>query len=113
MVIAGWGDISRGGGSGSAAVDGKPAADTRERLPLSRGSTTRVMGDLPHARSNESEADRMGIIYPAIDVYDIRTAIVFWQKIARLASSEILLTGVAASRRILSPGSGRHGRFLR
>ena len=81
MVIAGVGSL------GAAAVEEKTDAKTRDLFLLAYGGATTVLGVLPHSRSNESEADRMGIIYAARAGYDPRAAIGFWQKMAHQKGS--------------------------
>jgi predicted Zn-dependent protease len=81
MVIAGVGAL------GAAAVEEKTDTRTRDLFLLAYGGVTTVLGVLPHSRSNESEADRMGIIYAARAGYDPRAAIGFWQKMARQKGS--------------------------
>ena len=77
MVIAGVGAL------GAAAVEEKTDAKTRDLFLLAYGGATTLLGVLPHSRSNESEADRMGAIYAARAGYDPRAAITFWQKMAK------------------------------
>lgn len=44
------------------------------------GLTTQVGVELPHSRSQESEADHIGLIYMARAGYDPQAAVAFWQR---------------------------------
>jgi predicted Zn-dependent protease len=46
------------------------------------GVTTKVGRELPHSRSQESEADHIGLIYMARAGYDPEAAVQFWQRFA-------------------------------
>ena len=46
------------------------------------GLTTQVGVALPHSRAQESEADRMGLVYMARAGYDPQAAVAFWQRFA-------------------------------
>lgn len=66
-------------------------------------SLTQVMFTLPHSRSNETEADRMGVELAARAGYDPRAAITLWQKMERAggqAPPEILSTHPSSQSRI-------------
>jgi predicted Zn-dependent protease len=71
------------GGIGAAvgtAVESKAGARDRQLFDLAYGGLSTVGRVLPHSRANETEADRMGVIYAARAGYDPRAAVTFWQK---------------------------------
>ena len=66
-------------------------------------SLTQVMFTLPNSRSNETEADRMGVELAARAGYDPRAAITLWQKMERAGGGgqpEILSTHPSPQSRI-------------
>lgn len=66
-------------------------------------SLTQVMFTLPNSRSNETEADRMGVELAARAGYDPRAAITLWQKMERAGGGgqpEILSTHPSSQSRI-------------
>jgi len=77
MVIAGIGI------AGSVAVEAN-SNDPRMRdlFALAYGGGTTLLRVLPHSRANETEADRMGMLYAARAGYDPRGAVSFWRKMA-------------------------------
>lgn len=77
MVIAGVGAI------GGAVVAAKTEDQRmRQLFELAYGGGTTLLRVLPHSRRNETEADRMGILYAARAGYDPRGALTFWRKMA-------------------------------
>lgn len=63
---------------------GVGAADPRwqSAAATAYGVTTAVGAQLPHSRMQESEADRIGIIYMARAGYDPETSVAFWERFA-------------------------------
>jgi predicted Zn-dependent protease len=82
MVIAGLGVV------GAIAVENNYDAQTRNLFLLAYGGATTLGRVLPQSRSNESEADRMGVVYAAHAGYDPRAAITFWQKMAQTKAAD-------------------------
>src|SRR5688500_18864144 len=73
--------ISGAGALGSAAVAAKTDDPKYKQVfDVAYGGLATVGRILPHSRSNESEADRMGAIYAARAGYDPRAGITFWEK---------------------------------
>ncbi len=93
MVIAGVGAI------GGAVVEAKTEDQRmRQLFELAYGGGTTLLRVLPHSRRNESEADRMGILYAAKAGYDPRGAVTFWRKMAaRKKAAEAAGRGSAGS----------------
>jgi predicted Zn-dependent protease len=46
------------------------------------------LSNLKYSRSNESEADHMGLIFAAMAGYDPQVAVSFWQRMAASSSSQ-------------------------
>lgn len=70
-----------GGIALSQAVKDRPA-QTRELLLMSYGIGSTVGVILPYSRTQESEADRLGLIFMAMAGYNPEAAVTFWQKMA-------------------------------
>jgi predicted Zn-dependent protease len=51
-------------------------------FPLAYGGVTKYGRSLPHSRAQESEADRIGVIYMARAGYDPKKAVEFWERFA-------------------------------
>jgi predicted Zn-dependent protease len=70
-----------GGIALSQAVKDRPA-QTRDLLLTSYGIGSTVGIILPYSRTQESEADRLGLIFMAMAGYDPQAAVTFWEKMA-------------------------------
>lgn len=81
MVIAG---ISTG--AALSLNDAKPETRTMILTGLGVGATVGVV--LPHSRSQEAEADRIGLIYMAKAGYDPEEAVRFWERMRDAARSK-------------------------
>jgi predicted Zn-dependent protease len=68
---------------GGLVLDNNTDAQTRNLVLAAFGAGATVGVVLPHSRANETEADRMGIVYAARAGYDPRAAVSFWQKMTR------------------------------
>jgi predicted Zn-dependent protease len=71
--------INLGGESLEMALSKKPA-ETRQAARMAFGLGTTVGAVLPFGRNQESEADRLGLIYMAQAGYDPREALAFWKR---------------------------------
>lgn len=70
-----------GGVALSQAVKDQPSA-TRELLLTSYGIGSTVGIILPYSRTQETEADQLGLIFMAMAGYDPEAALTFWKKMA-------------------------------
>lgn len=72
-----------------AAATGAFADDPErfQQVALLLGASAQVGLSLPWGRAQESESDRIGLIYMARADYDPAAAITFWQRMGRAASS--------------------------
>jgi predicted Zn-dependent protease len=74
--------IAAGGALVGVAAD-KYAGENKEAFATAYGLGTNLALALPHSRRGESEADYIGLRYAAKAGYDPRSAVTFWQKMAR------------------------------
>ena len=73
MVMQGGGQLL---GAGMSAAD----PTWQQAAMLAYGAGTKVGRELPHSRAQESEADRIGLMYMARAGYDPKEALEFWQR---------------------------------
>jgi predicted Zn-dependent protease len=75
--------VTQAGGQllGSALSTSDPKVQSLALLAYGVGSKVGV--ELPYSRSQESEADHIGLIYMARAGYDPREAVAFWQRFAK------------------------------
>jgi predicted Zn-dependent protease len=74
--------VEMGGIGLSAALANKPG-QTQNLFMKSYGAGTEVGVLLPFSRKQETEADRMGLIFMAMAGYDPRGAVEFWQRMSQ------------------------------
>jgi predicted Zn-dependent protease len=95
--------VDFGGMALSKALQTRPAA-TRDLFMRSYGIGTQVGVLLPYSRLQESEADRLGLIFMAMGGYNPNEALSFWERMAASQEGprppEILSTHPAGSTRI-------------
>lgn len=82
------GILAQLGAIGISAALGKDNPGTRNAILQAYGLGVNVGGMLPFSRNQESEADRIGLIYMAKAGYDPREAIGFWQRMAKAAEGK-------------------------
>ena len=73
--------VQFGGNALSVALAQKPAL-TQQLFQQAYGVTT-TLGTLKYSRSQESEADKMGLVFAAMAGYDPEVAISFWQRMSQ------------------------------
>ncbi|WP_245539026.1 M48 family metallopeptidase [Thioflavicoccus mobilis] len=94
------------GGVALSAALGSQAAATRELAMQAYGLGTQVGVTLPYSRTQELEADQLGLLYMARAGYDPREAVAFWRRFQEAnrarggAPPEFLSTHPVDSRRI-------------
>ncbi len=82
-----------------AAMGGDDNNQTKQILLAALGVGTKIGISLPFSRSNEAEADEMGLIYMARAGYDPKEAVRFWDKFSHEGGSPpVFLSDHPASR---------------
>jgi len=76
------------GGMGLAALMKDKSPATRDVVLAAYGVGGQVGVLLPFGRSQESEADHIGLVYMARAGYDPREAIAFWQRMEKLGGGQ-------------------------
>jgi predicted Zn-dependent protease len=79
--------VQFGGMALSEALKKQPAA-TQQLFNTSYGLGTQVGVILPFSRTQESEADHLGLIFMAMAGYDPHEAVVFWQRMAAASKGQ-------------------------
>jgi predicted Zn-dependent protease len=72
--------VMQGGGQVVGATLSKSDPVWQQAGALAYGTVAKVGRELPHSRSQESEADQIGLIYMARAGYDPEEAVKFWQR---------------------------------
>lgn len=75
--------VTQMGGTALSVALQKNPAQTRELWMKAFGVGAEVGVLLPYSRLQESEADRLGLIFMAMADYDPNNAVVFWQRMAK------------------------------
>jgi predicted Zn-dependent protease len=79
--------VTQLGGQALSAAMRNHSAQTQNLFLGIYGATSQVGWVLPHSRSQESEADRIGLKYMARAGYDPRAAVDFWKRFAAYTQS--------------------------
>lgn len=82
------GILAQLGAIGISAALGSDNPETRNAILQAYGIGVNVGGILPFTRSQESEADQIGLMYMARAGYDPREAVKFWQRMDKAAEGK-------------------------
>lgn len=92
------------GGVALGVANSDASAENQALVLAAYGVTSTLAVALPYSRSNEVEADYIGLIYAARAGYDPRVAIPFWQKMDRMSGGssvpELVSTHPSSATRI-------------
>jgi predicted Zn-dependent protease len=75
--------LTQMGGTALSVALQKNPAQTRELWMKAFGVGTEVGVLLPYSRLQESEADRLGLIFMAMAGHDPQSAVLFWERMAK------------------------------
>jgi len=75
------------GGSALGVALGNHSGATQQVVQSLYGVGSNVAVELPYSRSNESEADHLGLIFAAMAGYDPHEAVTFWERMAQNSQS--------------------------
>ena len=73
---------------GAAVLGSVGVGSTTQSIIQMAASQGFYLSNLKYSRSNESEADHMGLIFAAMAGYDPQVAVSFWQRMASSSSSQ-------------------------
>jgi predicted Zn-dependent protease len=74
--------------AGATVIAGSVAPENVEKAKAAYGIGSQVFVALPHSRSQEYEADQIGLIYMARAGYDPREAVNFWERFSTVAAGQ-------------------------
>ena len=73
---------------GAAVLGSVGVGSTTQSIIQMAASQGFYLSNLKYSRSNESEADHMGLIFAAMAGYDPQVAVSFWQRMSASSSSQ-------------------------
>ena len=88
-----------------SVLSGSGASDGLQQLGATAFGLGATLGSAAYSRKQESEADRLGIIFAAMAGYDPRVAVSFWQRMSSASgggSSSLFSDHPSDSKRVAS-----------